>query len=268
MRYAERPPPPDLAAWVHRLWTFESELPGETPDRIVPDGRPELILHFGNPFHEVGARGRAVAQPKAFFAGQVTRPLHLLCPAKAGVVGVRFRPDGAQAFVGGAMRHTTDRRMRLDDIHPGLGSGVADGLARKADGPARLEAAAAFVRERIGELRLREDWVVRECVERIERSAGAVTVPQLLATAGIGRRQLERRFADAVGVGPALLAAIFRFRSVFDVIEHDATRPWTDAAIAAGYYDQSHFIREFRRFVGCTPSEFARNAGALAGELV
>jgi AraC-like DNA-binding protein len=83
-------------------------------------------------------------------------------------------------------------------------------------------------------------------------SAGCIAWSDLVAASGIGRRQLERRFGDAVGIGPALLASIFRFRSVFDLIERDGSRPWTDAALAAGYYDQSHFIREFRRFVGCT----------------
>ena len=69
-------------------------------------------------------------------------------------------------------------------------------------------------------------------------------------------------------MGPALLATVFRFRRVFDLIEHDSSRPWTDAALAAGYFDQSHFIRDFRRFVGCTPSEFRRTPEGIAQALV
>ena len=57
-------------------------------------------------------------------------------------------------------------------------------------------------------------------------------------------------------------------KSVFDLIEHDSARPWTDAALAAGYFDQSHFIRDFRRFVGCTPSEFHRTPEGIAQALV
>jgi AraC-like DNA-binding protein len=182
------------------------------------------------------------------FAGQVTQPLHLRSPGNARVIGVRFRPAGARAFLGRPMREVTDRRVAIP-------------------GPVPADA-EAFVLDRVRRLGIGEDDAARRCAERIEASAGQVSVAELTALCGLGRRQLERRFADAVGVGPALLAAIFRFRRVFDVIEHDAARPWTDAALDAGYYDQSHFIRDFRRFVGCTPSEFQRSRGALAAALV
>jgi AraC-like DNA-binding protein len=54
---------------------------------------------------------------------------------------------------------------------------------------------------------------------------------------------------------------------VHDRIARDGTCPWTEAAVAAGYYDQSHFIRDFRRYVGCTPSAFLGEAGELAEAL-
>jgi AraC-like DNA-binding protein len=65
-----------------------------------------------------------------------------------------------------------------------------------------------------------------------------------------------------------MLADILRFRRVFDAIERDSARPWTDAALAAGYFDQSHLVRDFRRFVGCTPTEFAAARPGLASALV
>ena len=158
--------------------------------------------------------------------------------------------------------------MPLDEIQPGLGGGMAEALSKLPGPRQRAEAAQAFVLDRIRQLGEHEDEAARACADRIEAAQGNVDVTRLVEASGVGRRQLERRFADAVGIGPALLASIFRFRRVFDVIEHDTSRPWTDAALDAGYYDQSHFIREFRRFVGCTPSEFTRKTQGLAAALV
>jgi AraC-like DNA-binding protein len=268
VRYQQTAPPPRLAPWVHCVWIFECSEPSEGPDRIVPDGRPELVIHYGRPFGEVGESGAAIAQHDAIFAGQVTRPLVLRSAGNAGVLGVRFRPGGARAFLGMPMRHATDQRIALEALFPGEGSALAREVAAAADDARRASIAGDFVLARITAHGHAEDAIVTRSVATLEARAGAIPMDDLVAAAGIGRRQLERRFGDAVGIGPALLASILRFRSVFDVIEHDGSRPWTDAALAAGYYDQSHFIREFRRFVGCTPSAFARHRDGLAAALV
>jgi transcriptional regulator GlxA family with amidase domain len=165
------------------------------------------------------------------------------------------------------MRETTDLRVPASRL---LGRGAATLLCEleaMAGVSARLQRVQEFVAARIDAHGDQRDPTVEAAVTRIEAAQGRVDVARLAEDAGIGRRQLERRFGDGVGVGPALLASIFRFRSVFDVIERDAARPWTEAALAAGYYDQSHFIREFRRFVGVSPTEFARTAAGLAEAL-
>src|SRR5688500_3744393 len=100
MRYAEYPPPGALAPVLHCLWTFEDELGSGEPQRIVPDGRCELVIHLLAPYREIGSGS---PQPRALFAGQLTRPLWLEATGPCKVIGVRFRPAGARAFVGGSM---------------------------------------------------------------------------------------------------------------------------------------------------------------------
>jgi AraC-like DNA-binding protein len=265
MRYAEHQPPDALAHVLHCLWSFEDGAGAGEPQRIVPDGRCELVVHFGEPYREVG---HAEPQPRVVFAGQLTRPLWLQATGKCGVIGARFRPAAARAFVGGSMRRTTDRRLSLDEIEPGLAWGLAPSLARLPDVELRVAAVAGWVGDRIAQLALRNDLAASAAAERIEASAGDIDIAGLGADSGLGRRQFERRFGDQVGVSPALLATILRFRRVFDVIEHGGPRPWTDAAAEAGYFDQSHLVRDFRRFVGCTPTEFAASHPGLATALI
>jgi len=260
MHYAERAPSASLAPYVKCIWRFDSESPGNA-DRIVPDGRPELIVHFRAPYAEMTASGREMIQPAVLFAGQVTTPLRVRATGPSGVIGVRFHPHGARAFIDMPMRECTDRRLALD-------AGLAHLVVDAADADARIAEVERFVAMRIAAAGAESDALVARMVEAIERAGGTLEVEDLLREAAIGRRQLERRFADAVGIGPALLAAIIRFRRVFDVIDHGGARPWTEAAIDAGYYDQSHFIREFRRFVGCTPTEFEAERSGLASALV
>ena len=261
MRYREIDPPPHLAAHVRCLWIFEAERAGPEPQRIVPDGRTELIVHFRAPYAEDG-----VAQPRAIFAGQLTRPLWLRSTGPAGVLGVRFHPAGARRFLGFALSEANDRRVDLDSIWPGRGTSLADAMSAAREDAQRVGVAAEFVAARIA-TGSEDDATVARCAQSLERECGKISIEALSAMAGVGRRQLERRFRDTVGVGPTLLASILRFRSVFDLIERDSARPWTEAAIAAGYYDQSHFAREFRRYAGVTATEFLATRPALASAI-
>ena len=81
------------------------------------------------------------------------------------------------------------------------------------------------------------------------------------------RRALQRRFRDRVGVAPRTLRSIFRFRRVFDHAMGQDAASWLEAGLAAGYFDQPQMARDFRRFLGCTATEWAREQMELAGQL-
>lgn len=254
MRYAEFPPPAALAPYVHCLWVFEGPPSGE-PQRIVPDGRAELILHWRAPYLE-RVEGEWRPQPRALFAGQLTRPLHLLAREAVGVVGVRFRTAGAPAYLGSHANPFTDKRLPITD---------APDLARATDEAARLALTAAYVEARL-DPRL-HDRRIADVVARLRESEGRLSQEALCEIAGLSARVLQRRFLGAVGVPPRLLASIVRFRRVFEALQEPSVTRWTDAAQAAGYFDHPQMARDFQRFLGCTPGEFAAADRGLAVSL-
>jgi AraC-like DNA-binding protein len=247
-RYAEIPPRADLADHVACVWTFEGRDPGgEQP--IPPDGRCELIVHGGAPYLEKKADGAWVRQPAALLAGQLTRPLHLRADGEAGVIGVRFRTQGAFAYLARPLDAFTDRRVPLD----------------LADVPPTVAAVQDHVAARIAALAAPPDPLIDRCVDRLE--AGA-TVEALCREAGLTPRTLQRRFATRIGVSPRMLGAIVRFRRLFEALREADADCWTGIAQAAGYFDHPQMARDFRRFVGCTPSRFVAARGGLAARLV
>lgn len=254
MRYDEFAPSDTLAPFVHCLWMFEGHDLAEL-QRVVPDGRCELILHWRAPYLEP-ADGGWTAQPRALFAGQLTQPLHLLAREPVGVVGVRFRTAGAAAFQGG-LGAFADRRTPLDD---------APDLTVAPDEAARLALATAYVERRIDPRRL--DAQVAVAAAAIRASAGRAPLDKLCAAAGLSPRALQRRFRDAVGVSPRMLASIVRFRRVFEALQDPGVTSWTEAAQAAGYFDHPQMARDFRRFLGCTPRQFLATGRGLAASLV
>ncbi len=252
-RYQEFEPPAALRPFVRTIWTYAHPSPPPIVQRIAPDGCPELIFDLGAPYEEQDPAGTWRPQPPAIFAGQMTRPLALRPAGPTELVAVRFEPDGARDWLGLPLVQATDRRLDM--------VGRLQGFAAPAGHPAGQ--VQAFV-DRLEADRRRGGWRIDPLVRAEIEAAAGDRAPTARPPAE--QRVLQRRFADRVGVPPRILRSIFRFRRVFDHAAQpdQAAEGWLGAGLEAGYFDQPQMARDFRRFLGCTASEWAREQHALA----
>jgi len=257
MRYLELPPPPPLARSLECLWTLERDGDAATdapttPERVLPDGTVELVVHFATPFEEERA-GRWLRQPRAFVVGPMSRALRLRPTAGARVLGIRMRSTGAASLVRAPLRELADRVLALGDLFE---RGFEEELL--GDGwqePARLaERAVRALGERLAPPAEGAELAER-ATRRIFASRGTLRVRELAAELGVGERRLQRSFDLAVGLSPKRLARVARLQAVLHAF---ASPSPSLAGIAAdcGYSDQAHFTHELRELVGVSPAEF------------
>jgi len=266
MHYQEYSPVPALRSVVERIWTLTgtaADLGGEDQP-VLPDGRPELILHLGDRFDRIDANGRVDRQPAAIFAGQLTSQLTLRPTGRIDVVGVRFHPFGAVSLGFGPLSRLSGLTIGVGDVSSRLASALDQ--VRGATGD--VSVAASLVQRAL--LRLtdvaRIDDRVRHATRLIGHHRGQVSIDRVAANLSCTRRHLERQFLAAVGVGPKRLARIARFQHALQLIDRaDPARPGTATAAACGYADQAHFIRDFRKLAGCSPGEHLLKPGTLTG---
>lgn len=269
MEYREFAPAATLAALVDRIWTLSghaAELDGAAQP-ILPDGRPELVIHLGDPFERLSEGGASARQPRVLFAGQLTEQLTLRPTGTVAALGVRFHPFGAFALLRVPQDRLTGLTIAVDDVSRPL----AEELARVAAQTADLQCAVALVQRSLeaGIGVGRADPRVRFVTAAILRAGGTVAIDGLAERVSMSRRHLERRFLDTVGISPKRLARITRFQRALRVLEQaDPRRRGTITAAACGYADQSHFIREFRQLAGCSPAEHLLAQGELTGFFV
>jgi len=264
MEYRERKPGGAMARFVKTFWMLVDGSPAGDEQRVVPDGRPELIFNLGSPFE--GRKGEAwIRQPQSFIAGQITQPLLLRPTGPAHIVGVRFHPQGASEMLGMPLAEFTDATVTLDDFSPALHSTL------QRLGEAKHENPLAVMAELLAEFcPVENDRRITSAVSEFESSAGMAEVSDVAERVGMSSRQLQRRFRDAVGISPKLFSRMQRFQRVFRAMEPGLTEKspmdWVDVAVDCGYYDQAHLIRDFREFTGTTPvSVFSNTAGSLSG---
>lgn len=253
-RYQEFEPPAALRPFVRTLWTWAAPAPEPTVQRIAPDGCPELILDIGAPYEEQGEDGVFRLQPQALFAGQMTRPLALRPVGPVELVAVRFEPDGARDWLDRPLAEATDRRLDMTARLAGVTAPAGDPAAQVAVMVRLLE-----------DHRRRHAWSLDPTV-RVELEASFADQPSPVRSAA-DQRALQRRFRDRVGVPPRMLRSILRFRRVFDHAQGPDALGWLEAGLEAGYFDQPQLARDFRRFLGCTATEWARDQVGLARSL-
>ena len=250
------------------LWAVwdERAAPDRPPERIVPDGCPELIVHTGDVFERRDAAGQWRAQPKAFLAGTLTRPWLLRPGRRPRTIGIRFRPGAAGRFLDVSMKDTVDKETSLADIGGVAASGLIDavGEARTIEGS--LAAAAAFLSAR--HRRLAAKPVARPAVGLTLASRGRARVEEVARSLGWSRRRLERAFDQDLGIPPKLFARIVRLTSVLARLDDDARGPAVDMALEAGYFDQSHLLRDFRDLAGGAPRSLDASSGELSRQLI
>lgn len=265
MRYVQAAPPRALADLVACLWGLDGS--GDEPSsrgpqvqRILPDGRAEIIFHLADPFREVES---GHTQAPALTAGQLTRAITVQPGGRVRTVGIRLTPAGARALLGTPQHLLTDTITPLDAVHRQL----ADRLTSVLSDTAPLEDvldAVALALAADGARRPRPEALA--ALRIIDRCAGLLTVDDVCAGAGLSPRTLERIFLDLAGVPPRLYLRLVRFRHAVREAEAKKSRRWTDVALACGYYDHAHFTRDFRSFAGCAPSEWLASDGrALTG---
>ena len=263
-----------LASVVDRIWVLEGQAGAgdDDPQPVLPDGRPELVIHLGDRFEQVVDSDVAVPpriqqrilQPSVIFAGQLTEQLLVRPTGRVTVLGIRFLPHGAASLFHEPQQMLAGRMLDVG----ALAARLERDLRRVLDCEGDLQRGADLVQDVL--LRwMRPDRVdprVRYAVDAIDRSHGRLTVERLAAATGVTRRHLERQFLTTVGITPKRLARITRFQQALRMLEHaEPVRTGADTALRCGYTDQSHFIREFRALAGCTPSQHLLRTAELTG---
>jgi AraC-like DNA-binding protein len=255
MQYREYAPSALLAHSVHCLWTLTGEAAAATEAEaqpVLPDGRPELIVHLADPFERLHADGRHERQPAAIFAGQLSSQLLLRPTGRTAIAGVRFRPDGAAAFLRESQHRFAGLTVPVGDISARLARTIETAREASQD-PApvvmRLQALLpALIAPAV-------DMRVRHVVDRIGRQLGMIGIRELASEVGLTARHLERRFEQVVGISPKRLARIARFQHALAMLDRLDGARGTRTAAACGFADQAHFVRDFHELAGCPPGE-------------
>ena len=236
-----------LSTFVDFLWISEGYVQPHAAERILPSATLGLVLSLdensGTPGVLSGARTRS-------FVLDTSKPLSLM--------GVAFRPGGGFPFFAGPAGELQDLNVDLDTLWGHEARTLHERLLEARTAPARFRILEDFLLARVLRAPGRHA-AVRFALDAFRSNPGELSVGAVTARTGLSARRFIELFRNEVGVAPKVYCRLSRFRAVLGAVASVPTVDWSATASACGYFDQSHFIHEFREFAGMTPTAYLRH---------
>lgn len=242
--FISRRPDPALAPFIDRIWYYES---AHSHDREValPNAKSQLLVSVDP------------ARPStAVLRGVSTRPVAIDPRGMRRMVGVLFRAGGAAALSAMPARELRDASVALEDLRGSEARRLTDELVRITGAPAMLIELERW----LVTLRLEPASAIERVDAAARRLAAGVSVANVITELGVSRSRFVREVEAQIGTSAKEYASLTRFQRAVRALAA-GERDLASVAVACGYYDQSHFTHEFRRFAGRTPGAYrARDA--------
>ncbi len=229
---------------------------------IFPDGAVELMINLGDPQKLCHARDhrQQTTFSRSWISGERTEPIVIEECGYVHLVGVRLKPGGGWPLLGMPMREFTGRVVELEAVLGREINRLRERMQESSDDNGRFDLAESWLLERLRAGRT-STRAVHYAVQAIRKGDEGLRIGRIAEEIGLSHKHLLREFDRCVGLTPKMFARVCAFQKAIAWIGHKAEVDWADTAAACGYYDQPHFIHEFRAFSGLTPSSYLTRRG-------
>ena len=257
VQLSRRPAPP-LSDFVDLLWLYDGYTQPHAMERLLPDGSMELVVDLrqdrtriydkdGNGTYETVFGSVVVGAQSEYFV------LDTAC--QTSVIGAHFKPGGAFPFFRLPMDELRDQHVSLEALWGRFAADLRERLL-ESDTPEEqlLVLEQALVSRIVKPLERRP--AVEFALREFKRLPLGRSISQITGEVGLSPKRFIHVFREEVGLTPKVFCRVRRFQGVLRLIDRQPSVDWADVALSCGYFDQAHFIHDFRAFSGINPSSY------------
>ncbi|HSR67801.1 MAG TPA: helix-turn-helix domain-containing protein [Acidobacteriota bacterium] len=262
MIYEQYRPNLPLSQFVEHLWFYSGYDPGHRREKLLPDGAIELIIDMEDTPKRLFASETSTQAQEfrgAWISGEHKEYIIIEASPHSSMAGVRFRPGGAWPFFSFPMSELTNQVVQLDLIWGGDIALLREKLLETPSVGGKFRVMEEFLLGRARE-HLLQDRTIAFALEQITTRPQFLVIGDLIEQVGYSHRHFLKRFKNCVGVTPKFLTRVFKFQHVIGSLEglSGSDVNWAELCCDWGYYDQAHFINEFRSLSGLRPTDYLK----------
>lgn len=256
MKYFTIPPPLDLARFVRFFWVLEHDVADSEPyfHRTMADGCAEMVFHYQGRFDEIIDDDKKRLSFRSGIHGQSQSFRRFVIGENFGIFGVYLYPFAIPALLGIPAAEFSNQMPDLTECLGKKGTELEEQMMLAQDHTGRADIISTFLRAHLRSMPTYEPAVF-SVINDIIQTKGLAKVPELADRSFLSTRQFERKFLTFSGFSPKLFSRIIRFHAALNEYGNHQ-KSLTEIAYECGYYDQSHFIRDFKAFSGEHPRTY------------
>ncbi|MEO8727657.1 MAG: helix-turn-helix transcriptional regulator [Acidobacteriaceae bacterium] len=262
MIFRSHKPGPPLAHLVDLIWCYEGYASDHKLERILPSGEMEIVINLSQDETRLYDRNdltRVRTQRGAILMGTQTEHLVIDTAETANTIGVHFKPGCAFAFCPLPADELQGLHVTLEELWGAGGALVRDRVLAASTVEAKFKVLESVLLEQAKKM---ERHPAVEFAVRVLSSASpelaspAMYLTDVVRRVGYSQRHFNALFESEVGLSPKKFSRVQRFQQVVWSVHQKNEVNWVDLALGCGYYDQAHFIHDFKAFSGMTPTEY------------
>jgi AraC-like DNA-binding protein len=236
--------------------------------RILPDGCIEMIFTLGDDIKRYTSEKDFIIQPRSMILGQISKPFFIEPTGIVDTFAVRFYPSGFAPFTKTSIKDFADKETAMNVIFgEEIASELESNIANASSTHSRIQIAEQFLVTQMQDATV-IDSIVKSTIDTILLAKGRIFINDILKDESSKRRQLERKFSHVVGISPKQLGRIVRLQETLKMVLHQHAGNLTDIGYENQYFDQSHFIKDFKGFTGVSPKEFYKDISLSLSSLI
>lgn len=256
-------PEAPLAEYVDFLWYFNGYRSDHDRERVLPDGSSELIINLQDTPRRRFDRDnpdRSESFRRAWISGSHSGFLLIDVLQNSSLIGAHFKPGGLAPFIPGGSGEMSNQVVEADAVWGIAAIDLQDSLRMAPTPELKFELMEKFLLA-VARHRFERHPAIVYALRRFTAVPHQLSIESVAGEIGLSHKQFIERFRREVGLTPKRYCRVRRFQLVLDEIDRHQIACWPDVALACGYYDQAHFINEFRAFSGLNPQAYLRDAG-------
>lgn len=261
IKFLQIEPHSHLKNYIERMWVFQTggRMPIEDMKLVVPNGNLKLTISYQNGVvASINGMTFFSKEHQITLTGLIDVPVILDTEKDlmTETIGIEFNPQGVYRFFRFNLNEIRNQIFSLEDLLGKAGKQLTEQIANTISVQQKLVVIQQFL---LNQLSIHcEDEIFEYCVEKIRSSNGKISIKELEKKTGYSSRWLNMKFNDKLGVSPKILSSIIRFNNYYQSFILGSNESLFKNDYYHLFYDQSHFIKDFKRFTGLPPAKLEK----------